>query len=90
MTFNQNVLSQLHGMVPGGISVGDFSMITKTNDLNSKRILDGYIKNGIGKKQENKYYFEDADKEEDPKMLVSDYSWENVKKFLQDEVKKLI
>ncbi|MCI4433361.1 MAG: hypothetical protein JHC41_07195 [Nitrosopumilus sp.] len=62
MTFNQNVLSQLHGMVPGGISVGDFSMITKTNDLNSKRILDGYIKNGIGKKQENKYYFEDADK----------------------------
>jgi len=35
-------------------------------------------------------YFEDADKEEDPKMLVDDYSWGKVKKTLQEEVKKLI
>jgi len=62
MTFNQNVLLQLSGMVPGGISVNDFSMITKINNVNSQKILDGYIKNGIGKKQEDKYYFEDGDK----------------------------
>jgi hypothetical protein len=49
-------------MVPGGISVNDFSMITKINNVNSQKILDGYIKNGIGKKQEDKYYFEDGDK----------------------------
>lgn len=35
-------------------------------------------------------YFDDADKEEDPKMLAPDYSWETVKKTLRDEVKKLI
>lgn len=35
-------------------------------------------------------YFENADNEEDPKMLVSDYSWEEVKKYLIDEVRKLI
>ena len=35
-------------------------------------------------------YFADADKEEDPKMIASDYSWENIKKYLQSEVKKLI
>jgi len=35
-------------------------------------------------------YFLDADKEEDPKMLVGDYSWENVKAFIGEEVKKLI
>lgn len=35
-------------------------------------------------------YFADADKEEDPKMLIDDYSWETVKKTLRDEVKKLI
>lgn len=35
-------------------------------------------------------YFEDADKEEDPKMLVSDYSWDKVKKALKEEVRKLI
>lgn len=35
-------------------------------------------------------YFEDADKEEDPKMLVNDYSWEKVKEFLKEESKKII
>lgn len=35
-------------------------------------------------------YFADADKEEDPKMLVGDYSWGEVKKVLQEEIKKLI
>jgi hypothetical protein len=62
MKFNQNVLSGLHGMIPGGISISDFTMITKINDADSQKILDGYIKNGIGKKQEDKYYFEDGDK----------------------------
>ena len=62
MKFNQNVLSGLHGMIPGGISISDFTMITKINDADSQKILDGYIKNGIGKKQEDKYYFEDSDK----------------------------
>ena len=35
-------------------------------------------------------YFGDADREEDPKMLISNYSWEEVKKILQEEVRKLI
>lgn len=35
-------------------------------------------------------YFDDANKEEDPKMLADDYSWEEVKRVLQEEIKKLI
>ncbi len=35
-------------------------------------------------------YFTDADREEDPKMLTPDYSWEKVKNTLQEEVEKLI
>lgn len=35
-------------------------------------------------------YFDDADKEENPKMLVPDYSWEEIKKTLKEEVNKLI
>lgn len=35
-------------------------------------------------------YFLEADKEEDPKMLIEDYSWENVKTFIIEEAKKLI
>ena len=62
MKFNQNMLTGLNGIIPGGISVEDFTAITKTNAIDSQKILDGYIKTGIGTKQENKYYFEDGDK----------------------------
>ena len=62
MKFNQNMLSGLNGVIPGGISVEDFTVITKTNAIDSQKILDYYIKSGIGTKQESQYYFEDGDK----------------------------
>lgn len=34
-------------------------------------------------------YFDDADEEEDPRMLAKDYSWENVKKTLKEKVREL-
>ena len=62
MKFNQMMLSGLKGIIPGGISVEDFTVVTKSNAVDSQNILDGYVKSGIGKKQEGKYYFEDGDK----------------------------
>jgi DNA-binding transcriptional MerR regulator len=62
MKFNQNMLSGLNGIIPGGISVEDFTVITKTNAIDSQKILDYYVKSGIGTKQESQYYFEDSDK----------------------------
>lgn len=62
MKFNQIMLSGLKGIIPGGISVEDFSVVTKSNIIDSQNILDGFVKSGIGKKQEDKYYFEDGDK----------------------------
>lgn len=56
------MLSGLKGIIPGGISVEDFSVVTKSNIIDSQNILDGFVKSGIGKKQEDKYYFEDGDK----------------------------
>ena len=56
------MLSGLKGIIPGGISVEDFTVITKSNAVDSRNILDGYVKSGIGSKQEDKYYFEDGDK----------------------------
>jgi len=35
-------------------------------------------------------YFVDADKEEDPRMLVRDYNWQAVKKYLIEEAEKLV
>ena len=62
MKFNHNTLHGLNGIVVGGISVEDFTAITKINVIDSQKILDGYIKTGIGTKQENQYHFEDGDK----------------------------
>ncbi len=52
----------LQGIIPGGISVEDFSVVTKLNITDSETILDEFIKNNIGTKKDNSYYFEDGDK----------------------------
>ena len=52
----------LHGIIPGGISVKDFSAVTKMSLSESKVILDEIIKNDIGIKQDDSYLFENADK----------------------------
>ncbi len=67
---NQNMKLKIHpkmivslsGIISGGISVKDFSDVTKLNFIDSETILDEFIKNDIGTKQENSYYFEDGDK----------------------------
>jgi hypothetical protein len=52
----------LQGIIPGGVSVQDFTVVTKINPNDSETILDEFIKNGIGKKQDNFYHFENGDK----------------------------
>jgi len=52
----------LHGIIQGGISVQDFSAVTKISDTESKIILDEFIKNNIGTKEDNSYLFDDGDK----------------------------
>lgn len=62
MKFAKTMLSVLPGIIPGGISVEDFSAISKTNADESKKILDNLFKQGIGIKKDQKYYFEESDK----------------------------
>ncbi|MFB5624282.1 MAG: hypothetical protein ACE5RP_05130, partial [Nitrosopumilus sp.] len=52
----------LQGIIPGGVSVKDFSAVTKMNSNDSKIILDEFVKNNIGTKQDDSYYFEVGDK----------------------------
>ena len=52
----------LQGIIPGGVSVQDFSAVTKINSDDSEMILDEFIKNNIGTKQDVFYYFEVGDK----------------------------
>ena len=52
----------LHGIIVGGISIKDFSAVTKLNVNDSEISLNEFIKNNIGRRQDNLYYFEDGDK----------------------------
>ena len=59
---NPKMILGLKGIILGGISTKDFSAVTKMGEDESKSILDELIKNNIGTKQDNFYYFEEGDK----------------------------
>jgi DNA-binding transcriptional MerR regulator len=62
MRVNPGMVIGLRGIIPGGVSVEDFSAVTELNSIDSKTILDEFIKNDIGSKQDDSYYFEVSDK----------------------------
>lgn len=62
LKFTNKVLNALPGLIPGGISAQDFSAIIKTDDLESKKILESFFKLGIGSRKDKKYFFEEGDK----------------------------
>lgn len=62
MRINPGMVIGLRGIIPGGVSVKDFSAVTELNSVDSKTILDEFIKNDIGTKQDNSYFFEASDK----------------------------
>jgi len=62
MKITHNMIVGLQGIIPGGVSIDDFSAVTKINSNDSKLILDEFIKNDIGLKKDNFYHFETSDK----------------------------
>ena len=70
LKFTKNIIDTLPGIIPGGISVKDFSAIAKIDDEESEKILENFVKISIGTKQENKYYFEKSDKLKLAMMLI--------------------
>ena len=52
----------LQGIIPGGVSVEDFSAVTKMSPADSQIILEEFVKNNVGSKEGDSYYFEDGDK----------------------------
>jgi len=70
LKFTKNMLKALPGIIPGGISVQDFSVIIKTDAEESQKILETFFTSDIGSKQEDKYYFEDGDRLKIAIMLI--------------------
>ena len=62
LKIHPKMINGLAGIISGGVSVQDFSAVTKITSDDSKIILDEFIKNEIGTKENNFYYFENGDK----------------------------
>lgn len=58
----QSLVKGINGIIPGGLSVRDFSMATQTSEELAREILDNFMQNGIGKYEDGQIYFEETDK----------------------------
>ena len=58
----QSLVKGIKGIIPGGLSVRDFSMATQTSEELAREILDNFMQNGIGKYEDGQIYFEETDK----------------------------
>jgi len=56
------LIKGLDAIIQDGISVNDFAMVTDTNNLTAKQVIDVLVKNDIGKFDNDTVYFEDGDK----------------------------
>ena len=58
----QELVNGISGIIPGGISVIDFAIIAKTDQITAKKILNQLVENGIGKKEVDTYNFSEGDR----------------------------
>ncbi len=52
----------INGIIPGEISIKDFSMVTETDQSSAEKILEELIKNNIGKKDDDVFNFSQGDR----------------------------
>ena len=52
----------IKGIIPGGLSVKDFCMVTETNEETARKILDTFMQNGIGTFENKQIHFTENDR----------------------------
>ena len=67
----QILVKGIQGIIPGGISVKDFSMATQTSEALAAQILDNFMQNGIGTYENSLIYFEKNDKLKTSLLAIS-------------------
>jgi len=58
----QTIVRGIKGIIPGGLSVKDFCMVTETNEKTARKILDNFMQNGIGIFENKLIHFNENDK----------------------------
>ena len=58
----QPIVNGISGIIPGGISIMDFAIVAKTDQITAQKILNELIKNNIGKKEDELFNFSEGDR----------------------------
>ncbi len=58
----QAIINGISGIIPGGISIVDFAIIAKTDQITAQQILNELVANNIGTKENNMYNFTEGDR----------------------------
>ena len=58
----QTILRGIDGIIPGGMSVKDFSVVTRTDEETAKTMLDSFLQNGIGRYEDRQVFFDENDR----------------------------
>src|SRR5574342_1110722 len=58
----QTLVRGINGIIPGGMSVKDFSMVTRTDEETAKMVLDNFLQNGIGEYEDHQVFFDENDR----------------------------
>lgn len=67
----QTLVRGIPGIIPGGITVKDFSTVVQTNEETALKILDNFLQNGIGKYENNLVYFGENDRLKSSLLAIS-------------------
>ena len=52
----------ISGIIPGGMSIKDFSMVTRIGEETTKTLLDNFLQNGIGTYEDHQIFFDENDR----------------------------
>ena len=67
----QTLVRGIKGIIPGGISLKDFSVVTQTDEETAKKILDNFLQNGIGRYDDRSFYFDENDRLKTGLLVIS-------------------
>jgi hypothetical protein len=58
----QTLVRGINGIIPGGMSIKDFSIVTKIDEETTKMLLDNFLQNGIGTYEDHQIFFDENDR----------------------------
>lgn len=58
----QTLVKGINGIIPGGMSIKDFSIVTRMDEETVKGVFDNFLQNGIGTYEDHQIFFDENDR----------------------------